>query len=227
MRTMLYLLSLVAAALMILSSCSTPRPAEPDSEPEPAMVTKKNYEPVQEKLVEGAFWAVGRSDLTVNGRTFGLDCTGSVLAAYWYAGIDLAKEFGRFPGNGVKKLYYYLEERDLLYKTKYPAPGDIIFWNDSWDANGNGRADDPLTHVGMIVSMDQMTGQGTYMHHNYSKGIEIVNINFVDRDNYSVNSPMRMKSLPRVEGYKFMASQLMQDLARGYELPLDSTEMYR
>ena len=33
---------------------------------------------------------------------------------------------------------------------EWPAPGDLIFWHDTYDRNRNGRADDPFTHVGVV-----------------------------------------------------------------------------
>jgi hypothetical protein len=147
------------------------------------------FQPVQEKLVEAAYWAEGRNSLKVRGKSFELDCTGIVLAVYYYAGIDLAKDFYKYEGNGVKRIYLYLKNNTLLYKTRHPAPGDLIFWNNTWDANDNGSADDKLTHVGMMVSMDQASGQGTYLHYNYAKGITIEKINLLDPDNPALNAP--------------------------------------
>jgi hypothetical protein len=34
--------------------------------------------------------------------------------------------------------------------------GDIIFWDNTWDRNGNKRfGDDPLTHAGIVISIDE------------------------------------------------------------------------
>ncbi|MDC7224531.1 MAG: NlpC/P60 family protein [Spirochaetales bacterium] len=209
MRSVKFLLLLIVSALVF--SCAT---VSYESTVDPA----SPYGERQEKLVEAAYWMEGRSSLNVGGRSFGLDCTGIVLAAYWYAGIDLAKDFNRYTGNGVKRLYAYLEEEELLYSTDLPAPGDLVFWDNTWDANGNGAADDYYTHVGMIVSLDRETGSGTYLHYNYSKGIVLENINLRDRDNPAMNSPMRMRSLPRVDGYRYLSSQLVRQLGRAYVL---------
>ena len=42
------------------------------------------------------------------------------------------------PGNGVGRIYKTLETEDLLYTTSTPLVGDIIFWDNTWDANGDG-----------------------------------------------------------------------------------------
>jgi hypothetical protein len=205
------ILLLFMACLIFLTSCatvpyrSTVNPASP-------------YRDVQNELVEAAYWMEGRNSLKINGRTFALDCTGIVLAAYWYAHIDLAKDFGKYSGNGVKRIYSFLRDEELIYNSNIPEPGDLLFWDNTWDVNGNGIADDYLTHVGMIVSMNRISGAGTYLHYNYSKGIVIENINLLDRDNPSVNSPVRMRSLPKVDGFRYLSSQLVHELGMGYVL---------
>ena len=46
-------------------------------------------------LAEGARSILGKKQLLVRGRKFTMDFTGVVLAIYWYAGIDLARDFKR------------------------------------------------------------------------------------------------------------------------------------
>ena len=205
---------------VFLTACASAPPSEIPRED--SAVVADPYETVKDKLVEAAGWMEGQSSLLVNGRSFGLDCTGIVLAAYWYAGIDLSKDFGEYTGNGVRRLYYYLDDKGLLYNTDLPSPGDIVFWDNTWDANENGVADDTHTHVGMMVSLDRETGAGTYLHYNYAKGIIVESINLLDRDNPAASSPMRMRSLPKVDGYRYLSSQLVHELGRGYELERDN-----
>ena len=83
---------------------------------------------LRSKLVEGAQSILGKKQLFVRGRRFNMDCTGMVLAIYWYAGIDLARDFNKFKGNGVTRIYKTLERDNLLYSNDYPLPGDIVFW---------------------------------------------------------------------------------------------------
>ena len=166
----------------------------------------------------GAAWAEGRTNLTVNGRSFNLDCTGVVLAVYWYAGIDLQAAFPRYAGNGVTRLYRYMADLDALYRPDIPAPGDIVFWDNSYDKNQNGRVDDDLTHCGMVVSTG-VDGEVVYIHHNYVKGIVTERMNPADPGDPDKNSGMRMKSLgPTPEG-EWSAGHLYRKSGRGYEAP--------
>lgn len=198
---------------------NTSKPPEKKEEP------GNKYTELQQKLVEGAYAILGQKELNINGKHFNVDCTGTVLAAYYYAGIDLAKDFAKYTGNGVKRLYDYLEANELLYKTKSPAPGDIIFWDDTYDKNGDGKWNDPLTHTGMVVSITE-DGEIEYLHENYKKGIILEKMNLQDPDTYQksidgemviINSPMRMRSAPK--GPKWLASQLMRIFGMGYKLP--------
>ena len=76
---------------------------------------------IQRLLAEGARRMLGRRHLVARGRTFPYDCTGLVLAIYWYAGIDLARDFAQHSGNGVTRLYRSLEKQNLLYSSSRPA----------------------------------------------------------------------------------------------------------
>lgn len=91
------------------------------------------------KVVEGAKSLVGASELVVNGKTFPMDCTGVVRAAYWYAGIDLAMDFSKYTGNGVTRIYKTLEAGNLLHTDELPRPGDIVFWDNTYDRNEDGK----------------------------------------------------------------------------------------
>jgi hypothetical protein len=45
----------------------------------------------------------------------------------------------------------------------WPAPGDLVFFDDTWDRNGNGRMDDPFTHLGLVEWVDA-EGTVTFLH---------------------------------------------------------------
>jgi len=54
-------------------------------------------------------------------------------------------------------------ERGLLHTHKVPDVGDLVFFDDTHDRNGDGRADDPLTHVGIVERVDA-DGTVTFIH---------------------------------------------------------------
>ncbi len=181
---------------------------------------------VQEKLAEGAGYVLGKESLHIRGREFPVDCTGVVLAIYYYAGIDLARDFAKYSGNGVTRLYKSLEQEKLLYNTSLPETGDIIFWDNTYDRNEDGRLNDPLTHAGMVVTAKKDCTI-EYIHHNYRKGIIIEYMNLLNPDVFQqldkgemmiINSPMRMKTPGKSRAEKWLSSQLYKIFGRGYLL---------
>ncbi len=181
---------------------------------------------VQGKLVEGAYAVLGRDRLVVRGRRFRLDCTGVVLAVYWYAGIDLSREMNRYSGNGVARLYRALGARELLYDTDRPAPGDLIFWDNTYDRNRDGRWNDPLTHAAVVVHSDP-DGMVEYVHANYRRGIVIERMNLLEPDTWRrrvggrlqvINSPMRMRERGRPHPPQWLASHLYRSFGMAWRL---------
>lgn len=111
--------------------------------------------------------------IEVNGNKFTIDCIGTIRAAFWGAGIDIAQDFYKYTGNGVARLFYSLEAQHAIKQNKIPAIGDIIFWDNTWDKNGDGKfGNDPLTHAGIVVEIDD-DGTIKYLHASVHKGVTI------------------------------------------------------
>jgi hypothetical protein len=133
-------------------------------------------------LIASAKTLIGQppdAKVMVNGRPFTLDCIGTVSAIYYRLYLDLTKDFALYSGNGVNRLYESLKAKGVLHSDKYPRPGDIIFWDNTWDANGNGnRTDDLRTHAGIALAVDQ-DGTIHYVHENLYKGVVIEMMNLL------------------------------------------------
>jgi cell wall-associated NlpC family hydrolase len=115
----------------------------------------------------------------VNGKSFTLDCIGTVGAVFWSLSMDVTKDFDLYSGNGVNRLYMTLKERNALHTDKYPRPGDVIIWDNTWDADDDGdRVHDPRTHAGIVLAVDE-DGTIHYVHENLYKGIVIEVMNLV------------------------------------------------
>ena len=177
----------------------------------------------QRKLILAAMDLVGKDRLEVRGRTFTLDCTGVVLAAYWGAGYDLLPLFNRETGNGVKRLHDMAKTGGTLKSSGLPAPGDIIIWDDTYDKDGNGAWGDEFTHNGMVLAVEP-NGQITYLHHNYARGIVLARMNlnqvetYQDAEGRETNSPMRMRSDRHIRPEKWLSSHLFRAYAPVLEL---------
>ncbi len=165
--------------------------------------------------------------LYVGDREFRCDCTGVVLASYYKAGIDLMPAFAREQGNGVARLHGVAERHNLAFPGPMPEPGDIIFWDDTYDRNGDEAWGDPLTHTGIVVHV-YPDGQLEYVHHNYRRGVVVAHMNLTDPDTYqvrkgdevlTVNSAMRMKSHRYIKPEAWLSSHLFRSFGRLSELP--------
>jgi hypothetical protein len=217
----------LCALALLLVSCASAQRRSPD-QPRPARATEDpGVVALRATLAEGAQSILGAKELVVRGRRFSMDCTGVVLAVHWYAGVDLARDFGRYKGNGVGRIFRTLEREGLLYDTAHPLTGDIVFWDNTYDANGNGAWDDPLTHVGMVISV---TNDGTisYIHYNARQGIVIEQMNLLHPGEEKrsawgqvriLNSPMRLSKKGVPHPPQWLAGQLYRILGMGYLLP--------
>jgi hypothetical protein len=215
--------TLLLLCILLISCSSLPERGTRPVATAPPPITRETAE-VQRKLAEGARYVLGKKELVVRGRRFSMDCTGTVLAIYWYAGIDLSRDFHEFSGNGVTRLYRSLEKENLLYSNPYPLTGDIIFWDNTYDRNLDGRWNDPLTHVGMVLEAGA-DGSIEFVHLNYSNGIILEHMNLLEPDVNEklvmgevriLNSPIRLKSPERPHPPLWLAGQLYRVLGMGY-----------
>ena len=111
---------------------------------------------------------IGRRDLDWKGRRFSNDCVGFVRLVYAANGIDVTATSLRRGDNGVTAIYAYAQSQGLVHRDA-PRPGDLVFFHDTYDRNGNGVLDDGLTHVGIV---DFSYPDGTVeVIHRVSRGV--------------------------------------------------------
>ena len=78
---------------------------------------------------------------------------------YQKAGVDLFRE-GQKTDNGVRAIARYIDHHGRWHRRGLPAAGDLVFFDNSYDRNGDGRLNDRFTHVGIV---DQVSADGTAM----------------------------------------------------------------
>jgi hypothetical protein len=174
--------ALVSAAVCILSTCAS-APSSGALCPYRGMEAARAAPTDEElKVVDSSKQLIGmapNAKALVKGKQFTLDCIGTVCAIYYRLGIDLAKDFDEYPGNGVNRLYLSLKDKGVIHYDRYPRPGDIVFWDNTYDANGDGdRTDDPHTHAGIVLAVDD-DGTIRYVHENLYKGVIIETMNLL------------------------------------------------
>jgi cell wall-associated NlpC family hydrolase len=119
----------------------------------------------------------GRGPFHVNGQRFGADCSGFVDAVYEAEGIPLRRLRALASPRGTSGVASAWAAvgayGDRTDRPALPAPGDLVFFHDTWDRNGNGRVDDPLTHVGIVEWVDPR-GTVTFLHRGGSGVVRAV-----------------------------------------------------
>lgn len=98
----------------------------------------------------------------VNGRRFRRDCSGFVLAVLAGYGVDIRPLVNA--GGNVAAIYAACKKRGLVHHHKVPSIGDLVFFSNTYDRNGDGLDDDLLTHIGIVEHVDP-DGTVTFIHH--------------------------------------------------------------
>lgn len=136
-----------------------------------AMVDKRMPDPERGRalVVEKARAMLsGRGEpYRVDGKVVKKDCSGLVMAAYSAAGIPLDAYLSVDSRKGeslVAQLFHGLVQRGMVHTHKVPEVGDIVFFDNTFDRNRDGRANDPLTHVGIVESV-KADGTVIVIHH--------------------------------------------------------------
>lgn len=108
----------------------------------------------RERIARTAAGSVGRGPLVVAGQRYRMDCSGVARGIYAKAGFPLG--FVHVDGtsvNDTRVLFELVQQRGSLRRSS-PLPGDLVFFDDTYDQNGNGRVDDPLSHVGVVEKVE-------------------------------------------------------------------------
>lgn len=176
--------------------------------------TKSDITNKQQIIVAKALQSTQMSynnSLIFDGKKFTNDCSGLIYGIFWSANIDLIRATSEERGNGVKRLYQYLENKNLIHRKKLPNPGDLVFWNNTY---GNWKRN-PLSHVGVVVSVDKKTGQIEYVHNNtYLGAIKKESMNlYKPHENRPINNYMRYDSK-----YKKTSAELFDSFGMAWEL---------
>jgi len=107
--------------------------------------------PTGTAIAQTAGSLVGASVIELNGQRIAYDCAGVARAIYLAHGIDLYE--GRradSEASGVRTIYAHLSANGLIHRGPRASPGDLVFFDNTWDANSDGLINDALTHVGVV-----------------------------------------------------------------------------
>jgi hypothetical protein len=176
---------------------------------------------LQARLAARAASLVGHTTgFQVAGERFNADCTGFVEAVYAAEGIALRPLMRvAAPGerSGVSAAYRTVERYGVVFGGggEWPAPGDLVFWRDTYDRNRDGKANDGLTHLGIV----EYVVEGTVVFvHRGAKGVARGAMT-PDRPGersaggVALNSAIRARN-PRLEDVPALAGELFAGYGR-------------
>lgn len=170
-------------------------------------------------LVQDAKTYIGTNHaLTVDGKTYNNDCSGFVSALYMKYDIDLIEGIENVKtrsGYNLTSIIFDAQDYNQnLITIKEPMPGDLIFFSNTYDRNGNGVWDDFLSHIGIVEAVDEK-GTITFIHHlNAEVGVRRDKMNLHHPDDPHLNSMLRAKRQGDPVHFKYLTGQLWESFAR-------------
>jgi hypothetical protein len=167
----------------------------------------------QRSLASAAAGFLGRSHVEVDGNRFTFDCSGLARGVYFSHGVDLYD--GLRPAgqtNGVRIIYRHIRRYGRLHHGPTVHPGDLVFFHNTWDFNGDGRLNDLLTHIGVVEGV-QPDGTVVFVS-RVSGGIQRyrMNLRYPDihktSDGRILNDYLRRKGFRDHEETPYLSGQL-------------------
>ena len=150
----LFIIATIATVTLVGCATQVERPRAPLSIVRPCCQSVERA-PSRSAIVKTAAKLVGAKTIESNGRRIAYDCAGVTRAVFLRHGIDLYGSSENDPeANGVRLIYAHIQQQGTFHQGPVAHPGDLIFFNDTWDSNGDGKVNDPLTHVGIVERQD-------------------------------------------------------------------------
>jgi hypothetical protein len=152
-------------------------------------------------------------------REFRNDCSGFVCAVLDRVSVPTS-------GN-TKNLWEAAQRAGAIHHHPRPAPGDLAFFDNTYDANGNGAVDDPLTHVAVVL---EVAPDGTVLvaHAGTSAGRTTLHLNLsrphdhVDEQGRVLNDHLRQRRVGDPPDAGWLAGELWRGWARVHPHQLDA-----
>ena len=167
----------------------------------------------QRALAQTAAYFVGASRIEARGKRFSFDCSGLTRAIYYSHGVDLYAGVKAQKGaNGVRLIHRYVQDRGRFRDGRLPQQGDLVFFDNTWDYNGDGRVNDRLTHIGVVERIEK---NGTVIFvSRVSRGIERYRMNLRypgvhrTKEGLVLNDFLRRKRGRDPQGTHYLTAQL-------------------
>lgn len=146
------------------------------------------------------------SRLNINGQIYRNDCSGFITGLFDSQGINLLKDQSLVEDSiegGLASVIYLICQRNGWIHQDNPLPGDLVFFDNTYDRNRNGAQDDSLTHIGIVQSIDP---DGTvWFYHNLNRRVGVVlhRMHLADKDSPDHNDYIGVWSGKSLSGQLF------------------------
>ncbi|MFO0775808.1 MAG: hypothetical protein U0172_14195 [Nitrospiraceae bacterium] len=175
----------------------------------------------RDAVVTTAVGLLGQRTIESEGRKVSYDCAGVTRAIFLQHGVDLYQSrLVTKQANGVRYIYQHVREFGHLHDGPVVSPGDLVFFDNTWDFNGDGMANDPLTHVGVVETIEH---DGTVVFISRVAGaVERYRMNLAHPrrhrtdDGRVVNDYLRRKRAGDVEGTNYLSGELFAGFGTPY-----------
>lgn len=223
-ETMRFLFIIAAIAIVTLAGCAT-QPAERSRASLPAeRLCCRSVErmPIRSAIVRTAAKLVGAKTIESNGRRIAYDCAGVTRAIFLKHGIDLYDGDSIDPdANGVRIIHSHITQQGIFHQGPVARPGDLVFFNNTWDYNGDGKVNDPLTHIG-IVERQESDGTVVFISRvadaveRYRMNLGLPHVHKA-ADGRILNDYLRRKDVTDRSNTRYLAGELFAQFATRVE----------
>jgi hypothetical protein len=216
---MRFLFIMATIAIVTLVGCVTPieRP-RPSLPIERLCCRSVDRVPSRSAIARTAAKLVGAKTIESNGRRIAYDCAGVTRAVFLRHGIDLYDSEPIDPhANGVRIIHAHIKEQGTFHQGPIAHPGDLVFFDNTWDYNGDGKVNDPLTHVG-IVERQEPDGTVVFISRvagaveRYHMNLSLPHIHKT-ADGRILNDYLRRKNVRDSDNTSYLTGQLFAQFA--------------
>ncbi len=158
-----------------------------------------------EAIAQQAVGLIGQESLSVYGDSVRYDCSGFIVATHRLSNIELS-------GN-TRSMFEQAQQRSGIFVNN-PLAGDVVFFDNTYDRNRNGKLDDALSHIAIVQHVDE--DQTVHMVHLGGSGIVSLTMNLAHPADHKDASGKLLNSYLRVNRKGESSPRLTGQLFRGF-----------
>jgi hypothetical protein len=129
-----------------------------------------------------------------------------------YTANETATHNGDDGAPSILDIYRHTQRNGTIYHSTRPAVGDLVFFHNTFDRNGDDRSNDWYTHIGVVESVDDQGNVAilSYLDGRVSRTVLNLERSDVGEDTNGevINTQMRRRREGDAEYTQYLASQL-------------------